>query len=66
MSSRVYDLNELLEIKKQVLLKKKSIAKEDTQAIKEILKEFMRIQKKKINIIAMMNTDLIKLKKLII
>ena len=46
MSSRVYNLNELLEIKKQVLLKKKSIAKEDTQAIKEILKEYMRIQKK--------------------
>ena len=46
MSSMVYDINELLEMKKQILLKKKTIAKEDTEAIKEALKEYMRIQKK--------------------
>ena len=46
MSSKIYDINELIEMKKQILLKKKQIPKEDTEAIKEILKEYMRIQKK--------------------
>ena len=46
MSSMVYDINELFEMKKQILLKKKTIAKEDTEAIKEALKEYTRIQKK--------------------
>lgn len=46
MSSKKYDINSLMEMKKQILLKKKQTPKEDTEAIKEILKEYMRIQKK--------------------
>ena len=46
MSSKIYDIDELNEMKKQILLKKKQTPKEDTEQLKEILNEYMRIQKK--------------------
>lgn len=46
MSSKVINLNELIEQKHAILFKKKSIDKKDTEAINEINKEYMRIQKK--------------------
>ena len=40
------DINELKEIKRQILERKKTIPKENIEEIKEILKEYFRIQKK--------------------
>ena len=41
--SKNYDVNELIEQKNQLLLKKKSIPKENTEELKEIMKEYYRI-----------------------
>ena len=46
MSSGIKDINELIQQKQDILNKKKSIDKNDVEAIKEILREYMRIQKK--------------------
>lgn len=46
MSSKIYDINELNEIKQAILLKKKLTPKENMDAINELTKEYMRIQKK--------------------
>ena len=40
------DINELKEIKRQILERKKTIPKENIEEIKKILKEYFRIQKK--------------------
>jgi hypothetical protein len=46
MSSGVIDLNELKQKKQEILERKRTIDKNDIEAIKEILREYMRIQKK--------------------
>jgi hypothetical protein len=46
MSSNTDYINDLIEQKKQILLKKKSITVDDIDSKKELLKEYMRVQKK--------------------
>ncbi len=46
MSSGIKDINELIQQKQEILNNKKLIDKNDVEAIKENLKQYMRIQKK--------------------
>ena len=44
--SKIYDVNELIEQKKQLLLRKKSIPIENVDEVKEVVKQYQRILKK--------------------
>ena len=46
MSSGIKDLNELIQLKQDILNKKKSIDKNDVEAIKELTLQHMRVLKK--------------------
>lgn len=46
MSSGIKDLNELIQQKQDILNKKKSIDKNDVEAVKDLNLQYMRVQKK--------------------